>query len=358
MTAQLKIDLSALARNFNLLNTRVTGEVAGVVKADAYGLGMAPVSQTLWDSGCTTYFVATATEGLTLRTLLPKATIYIFEGVQATSKKKLLDANLIPVIYNHHQLQLWKPYKQHPIALQVETGMNRLGFDDSTESGVFADFEVCLLVTHYANADNPDDPYNQLQRDRFTRFRKFFSQVPCSLANSAASAALDSSFHGDIVRPGIGLFGGSPGAFNHGFENVATLEGQIVDIRQIAKGERIGYGSSYTCPRQSTIAAIGIGYADGVRRALSNCGQVSLNGSRANIVGRISMDVTQVNLEGINPEIGSWVQFFGNDIYLQEVSSLASTIDYEILTGIGARVERLYSLKKDGYQETLNPSVG
>ena len=328
--ARLTVDLDALAANYRRFRAGAAGGSAAVVKANAYGLGVAPVARRLAAEGCRQFFVATGAEGRELRRILPDIEtfdIFVFSGV-------VEGEDLIPVV--NHQGQM----RTGPIALQVDTGMHRLGFDDFDADTVPAGTEIRLLMTHLACADAPDHPLNAEQLARFQALAAQFPGVRVSIANSAA---ILTGVEG-IGRPGIGLYGGNPNtAQENPMRCVATLEGEVLQVRRTPAGVPVGYGASHVTQRDTVIAVVGMGYADGVPRALSNRGQAAFKTIRAPIIGRVSMDLTLVDMTDL-PLVrpGDWIEFFGRSVSLDEVAAWAGTISYEILTGVGNRVSRLY----------------
>ena len=322
--ARLTVDLDALAANYRGFRARAPDGVAAVVKADAYGLGMQPVAARLAVEGCTRFFVATEAEGLALReTLAADCDIFVFSG-------EVSAGGLVPVANQPSQL------RAAPLALHVDTGMQRLGF---APEDVPDDAEVVLLLTHLACADTPDHPLNAVQLERFEAVAARFPGVPVSIANSAG---ILNGVRG-IGRPGIGLYGGNPYSDrDNPMQCVATLEGEVLQVRRVRAGESVGYGGSRVLARDATVAVVGAGYADGVPRLLSNRGEVAFAGLRLPILGRVSMDLTQVDATDVAIEPGDWVEFFGPTVGVDEVAAWSQTIAYEVLTGIGRRVQRRY----------------
>ena len=320
---RLTVDLDALAANYRTYRGRSETGCGAVVKANAYGLGLSPVAQRLADEGCTRFFVATEEEGVELQQILPAVDIFVFSGEASTP-------GLIPVVNQAAQIG------DRPVAIHVDTGMHRLGFDPVD---VPASADVRLLMTHLACADTPDHPLNAVQLDRFEAVAARFPDVPVSIGNSAGVL---NGVRG-IGRPGIGLYGGNPYAeLDNPMRCVATLEGEVLQTREVPAGETVGYGATYTLQRDATIAVVGIGYADGVPRLLSNHGEAAHKGERMPIVGRVSMDLTHVDVTGAGVERGDWIEFFGSTVPVDEVAAYANTVSYEILTGIGNRVTRRY----------------
>jgi len=195
---------------------------------------------------------------------------------------------------------------------------------------------------------------NALQLERFQQVAKQFPGVSTSIANSAG-CLLPVSWHGDLTRPGIGLYGGHPQnrVPENPLEPVVHLEGQVVARRTVSKGTPVGYGGTFVASRTTDIAVVGLGYADGLPRSLSNKGEVSWRGTRLPIIGRVSMDLTHIDVTDLEqasspaPAPGDWVQFLGGDIGVDEVAQWADTIGLEILCGLGRRPQWHYRGKGD-----------
>jgi alanine racemase len=354
VTGRLTIDLDALAANYGAFAAAAApAACAGVVKADAYGLGLEPVSRRLWREGCRQFFVANAAEGVALRAILPRARIFVFDGVEADTAAVLLAADLVPVLNDPAQLARWlQAAPGRPAALHVDTGMNRLGFDpgffDPEMDGQgstppdLGGLPVLLLLTHLACADDRDDPFTEAQLTRFAAAQARFPGVPVSIGNSAGSLR-GPSLVGDLARPGIGLYGCNPfSAGTHPLTPVVTLEGRVLQIRSVPAGTPIGYGGTHRTTAPTRLATVGVGYADGLLRALSNRGAVLFDGQLLPMLGRISMDLTVVDATGTALQTGDWVEFFGAGLPLDTVAAAADTVAYEILVRLGPRLERVY----------------
>ncbi len=344
MSGRLLIDLDALAANYRALQAAGAPAATGaVVKADAYGLGALPVAGRLSREGCRDFFVATCGEGEALRAAVPEARILVFEGAEADTVAALRAADLVPVLNHDAQLERWRTEAPGcPAALMFDTGMHRLGFAWDAPPERFRAVPVALLMTHLACADEPEHPLNRVQLERFASVCARFSGVPISIGNSAAVLGAPGRM-GDLCRPGIGLFGGNPFADRpNPMGAVVTLEGRILQVRTVAADEAVGYGASFRARDTVTLAVVGVGYADGIPRLLSNRGMVWIAGERRPIVGRVSMDLTIVDVTGLSVRAGQWVEFFGAHVTLDEVAGWAGTIGYEVLTRLGPRLERVY----------------
>ena len=342
MTARLRIDLQALTANYRTFREAAAGAVGAVVKADAYGLGAEAVGRALAVAGCEHFFVARASEGVALRLALAEPEIHILEGVFPETVDALLEHGLNPVLNSPEQLAIWGATRPSAVSIHVDTGMNRLGFPFDVSPEAFAGCRVLLLMTHLACADEPEHPLNALQLQRIGRLRQRFPGTKLSVGNSAGILN-GGDFQSDLARPGIGLYGGNPWAERpNPMRVVAALEAQVVQVREVEPGETIGYGASHQAARRMSVAVIGIGYADGLPRLLSDRGEVFVNGRRCPMLGRVSMDLTAIDATGVGLQVGDWVEVFGPNLPVDEVAAQASTIAYEILTGISQRVERRY----------------
>ena len=342
MPARLRVNRDALAANYRRYRAAAAGECGAVVKADGYALGMAETAPVFEGLGCKHFFVATAAEGLALRQTLGDGVIYVLEGALPDSARPLAEAGLIPVINHEEQLAEWAPYRDREVAVHVDTGMNRLGFPAGVPESTFDGFRMSLLMTHLACADDPDHPMNEIQLRRFAHVTGRFPSLPTSIGNSAGSL-LDRRYQGDLARPGIGLYGGNPWLHRpNPVQPVATLEAPVIQVRQVRSGESVGYGATWQSERPGRLAVLGIGYADGLPRRLSNLGEAVVRGKRCLIVGRVSMDLTVVDVTDTQAAMGDWVELFGPALPIDEVARRADTIAYELLTGISSRVERVY----------------
>jgi len=344
---RLLVDLEALVANYRLFQTasqQPDAEVGAVIKADGYGTGAAAAARELRAAGCESFFVASADEGIALRNQLdPTTRIYVFEGPDPSNSADVAAAALIPVMNHPAQLECWRPFADMPIAVHIDTGMSRLGFPSDVDRGAFAGFGVELLLTHLACADEPHNPHNQRQLERFAACRRKFPEVRTSIGNSAGWLS-GSQTQGLLGRPGIGLFGGNPFADrDNPCQPVATLQGRVLQVKKLAAGTTVGYGASYATSRPMVAAVVALGYADGVPRLLSSHGEMAVDHHRCPIVGRVSMDMTVIDVSRVpDPVAGAWVECFGSTITIDEVAGWANTIAYEVLTGVGPRVRREY----------------
>ena len=339
--ATLTVDLNALAANFHTLEAIGGAPVHPVVKADSYGLGAEACATRLMSEGARTFFVARASEGVALRAVLGEAaTIYVLDGCTTGRAGKLKAADLRPVLNTAAQLAEWCEAGSGACGLQIDTGMNRLGFrvDDAPEP--FAGLE--LVMSHLACADDPSEPMNTRQRDAFAIASARYPGAVRSFANSGGVfLGPDHAF--DALRPGICLYGGGPeGRPDDRIRAVATLNAQVLQVRDVPVGESVGYSRGFIADHPIRIATCATGYADGVLRAYSPRGQAFVAGALRPILGRVSMDVCAVDVTGLDVSAGDRVELFGANRMLDDAASAAGTIAYELLTSVTARVPRVY----------------
>lgn len=367
---RLTVDLDALVENYRLLQRQAApARVAGVVKADAYGLGAARVGPALWRAGCRTFFVALPQEGIALRAVLPEAEIFVLNGTFGPEAAPAFAAHrLMPVIGSQADISCWEAFgwddgaTPRPCAIHVDTGMNRLGLTVEEAQAFAADNALTgaltprLVMSHLACGDDAEHPLNRQQAESFQAVSRVFTGVESSLSNSAG-IFLGPDFSFDLARPGIALYGGQP--FNGG-ENpmrpVATLEARVVQVRRAHAGQTASYGGHGKINRDAVIAVVSTGYADGYHRASSFAGvplrqsvaaggHGFIHGRRVPVLGRVTMDLTLFDVTGLGPEgvsVGDWIELFGENISVDEAATAAGTISYEMLTSLGRRYHRLY----------------
>jgi alanine racemase len=357
----LTIDLGALTANYKMLRARVSpGECAAVVKGDAYGCGIDEVTTALTRAGCQTFFVAHLSEARRVRAIAREAVIYVLNGFSAAAGPGFDETYARPVINSLVELAEWDHFVANSgftgsAALHVDTGMNRLGLTIEDAAAIAAHIRseshhIALLMSHLACADRPEHPLNDQQIRQFRELRSLFRGIGSSLANSSG-IFLDASTYCDVVRPGIALYGGNPNlAKPNPMRPVVDVKSHILQVRNIAKGAAVGYGSTWTAKRDSRIAVIAAGYADGVPRAAAitegaKPREVLVAGKRCRIVGRISMDllaldVTDLPVSAVRRD--QMVTLIGDGLPLDEVAAQAGTISYELLTNLGRRFHRVW----------------
>ncbi|MBN9024446.1 MAG: alanine racemase [Rhizobiales bacterium] len=355
---RLTIDLGALARNWQALAAQAgTAETAAAVKGNAYGIGAEPATRALSRAGCRTFFVALPEEGFEVRAVAPEATIYVLNGLASGVAAAHEAGSIRPVIGSLDELREWSAYRagggQGHAALHVDTGMNRLGvtfaeaLELASDRGLTERLGLTLVMSHLACGDTPAHPLNARQLATMQDVHALFPGLPVSLANTAG-IALGRDYHFNLVRPGIGLYGGPYIEGEPPLETVVTAEARIIQIRDVPAGETVGYGAAQTMARPCRIAILSTGYADGYHRSAGATdghpgASVVLHGHRAPLVGRISMDLMAIDVTDIPAaRRGDWVELFGPNMPVAEVATAARTISYELLTSLGGRYARHY----------------
>ena len=354
VTSVLEIDLGAIAHNYRAYTAQVSDStrVAAAVKANAYGLGMEQVSTTLANAGCTDFFVANLEEGVALRQVLADAHIYVLNGILPGQEHAFGAFRLSPVLNSFEQARLWRDYAEGRDALpaphlHVDTGMNRLGCPVSEVEKVMALRGLTLggVMSHLACASTPDHPLNDEQLHSFSTVTRMLPDLPASLANSAG-VFLGEHYHFDMVRIGIGLYGGQPpGLAANPLRPIVRLRAQILQERDVPAGSSVGYEALYKTGVDRRIATIAAGYADGFPTGLSNSSHVVIGGQRVPVVGRVSMDLMTVDVTDVPLHLsspGNWAELIGPEMSIEAVASAGNMIPYELLTGLGQRYSRVY----------------
>jgi alanine racemase len=357
--AILIIDLAAIAENYKMLAAKVApAECAGVVKADAYGLGVVQVAPALWRAGCRTFFVAAFAEGAALRDLMPDATIYVLDGLQGVDPKDFAAAQLRPVLVSRREIDIWLGSSDSTgnarFGLHLDTGMARLGMPPDEFDALVGHRETIgrlhpsLVMSHFACADTPDHPLNREQTERFRGALGRLQLSNDATRSLAASSGifLDTESAFDLVRPGAALYGIAPLQNQpNPMRQVVRLQARVLQVRRVDAGSTVGYGASHRFARQSRLATMGVGYADGFMRSLSNRGGAYVGNRRAPIVGRVSMDLVTIDITDVpehEAQVGTWVDLIGPHNPVDTVAADAGTIGYEILTSLGHRYQRRY----------------
>ncbi len=366
LTGQLTIDLGAIVKNYQALNAISANSLTGaVVKADAYGCGMLPVASVLYQAGARFFFVATPSEAIVLRAELKDAHIFVFNGLYPNSAKLYVEQRIMPILNSAQMLEEWLSFciannELFPAAIHFDTGMGRLGIkmnevdwvkDKISQVG----FLPQMIMSHLACADILGHEKNRMQLIFFKAIAKQFPNIPFSLANSAGIMSGRAN-HFQMVRPGIALYGGR--AINgkpNPMKPVVNLKVPVLQVFDAKAGETIGYGATYTIDRNSKIAILALGYADGFLRSLSGTnsrhgGRILINNKILPVIGRVSMDLIAVDvtqLHGLGPNPGDMVEVLGNIISIDDQADLAGTIGYEILTSLKGRYNKSYILPNE-----------
>lgn len=347
------VDVDAASSNWlHLRSVAERAECAAVVKADAYGLGLQPIAEALRSSGCRTFFVAHVFEGERLRALVPDVTIYVLNGLMPRTAPLFLKARLRPVLGSLPEIEDWLQATARarvPCALQVDSGMNRLGLvaeQLAYAAKLTARLEVALVLSHFVWSGRGEHQSKAARQvELFDRVRAHWPGVPASMANSSGIFFGEARY--DLVRPGYAIYGGNPTPdVSNPMLPVVTLEAKVIQVHEVAPGESVGYDGCWVAPSRRRLATISAGYADGISCAALGTnaeprGFAIVDGARCPFVGRISMDLIVVDVtDAPYVERGDTVELLGADIGIDEVAARAGTIGYEILTRLGARSHR------------------
>ncbi len=340
---QLHIDLAALQANWRALDARSGAKVqtAATVKANGYGLGAGHVAHALARAGARRFFVAIAEEGVAVRSAIgPDLPIHVYSGHMEGDARLIAEAGLIPMLNSTEQLtRQFEALPGHPFGIQLDTGMNRLGMEPAEWQAVG---EIALsqrpelVMSHLACADEPDHPMNARQLEVFHSLTDGIN-VPRSLA-ATGGILLGPDYHFEITRPGIGLYGGAP--FTEA-QAVVRLSIPVIQIREVAAGETVGYGNTFKAPDDMRLATIAAGYADGIHRVLSNQAILWAGDIPCPLVGRVSMDLLTIDVSNVDgtPET---LDLLGPHQGIDAIADVIGTIGYEVLTGLGYRYARHY----------------
>lgn len=352
------IDLDALGHNYRTLcaHLRKGTLCAAVLKANAYGMGIKEAALRLYAEGCRHFFLAHLPEAIELKAFVGEDSfIYVLNGLRRGDEEVYVHYNLIPVLSDPLQIHVWNTFcqakgKQLKAALHFDTGINRTGIAEAVAEGLgvlqVSHMEIVCILSHLACAYQATHPMNETQRIIFEGLKKRF---PFALASFASSGGffLNQSYHFDMIRPGIALTG-CRSANPHGeyvLKPVLKAYAQVLQIKDIPPGASVGYDSTFIASKASRIAILGVGYADGYFRSLSNRGEVYFEGYKLPLMGRVSMDMTTIDITELPVNkigIGSWVELFGDHLWADKVAEKAGTVSWELFSRLGPRFERFY----------------
>ena len=358
----ITIDLDAITANWRFMDglSAPTTKTAAVLKANGYGLGSGRVATALAGAGCERFFVASLNEAIELRAVFRdmghcNLPIMVLHGVQPGQEADFKAHHLEPVLNDLEQISRWRLYAAKtgtklPALLHFDTGMTRLGLDADQANWLvqnrqaLKDLELTYVMSHLVSGELIDDPVNARQLERFNKFHRSFSTTPASLANSAG-AFLGSDYHFSMTRPGIALYGIHPlEDLDSPLQPAFDWQARIIQIRNAAAGDKVGYGGTYQLERDSQIATLGVGYADGYRRQLGGMASVLIGGRPAPVIGRVSMDSITVDVTGFDQKSlrDGTASLVHADYCVEKMARDVGTIPYEIMTSLGHRAERHY----------------
>jgi alanine racemase len=369
---RLTVDLTAMTENWKDMARRSgKARTAAVVKADAYGTGIEDAGEALYLAGARDFFVATVDEGVTLRLYSPEARIFVLSGIWPGTERRFFENDLVPVISSEEQLAFWMAvladYGDYPCALHVDTGFNRLGIE-MDEAIALADdvsrpasFSPVLVMSHLVCGDDHSSAMNQQQLESFRRVSAAYEGIDSSLSASAG-IFLGSDYHFDLTRPGISIYGGEAvNGMANPMRTVVTAEARVLQVRTVKAGQSVSYGRAMQLTRDSRLAIVSAGYADGYMRSQSS-GGVPLRqtvpqgghgfiaGRKVPVAGRITMDLTIFDITDLPDNAvtaGDYVELFGKNVAVDDAARAAGTIGYEMLTSMGLRHERRYIVEDD-----------
>ncbi len=362
--AILEINTNIIKDNYSILKQLSTSEVAGVVKANAYGLGATEIAEILISSGCSKFFVATLEEGIKLRKCHHDIEIYVLSGIFKGEEGYFLEANLVPVANSLHQVEIINNFsksrnsKMNAI-LHIDSGMNRLGIPTYEATylckkiDILSNININFIMSHLSSSEE-DNEHNMLQLATFLDLKNQLSDslsekskktsLKASIANSAG-ILLGKDYHLDLVRPGAAIYGLNLNSKMSVFRNPIRLFSRLIQVKNLGVGESIGYNLTCKLEKDAIIGTIPVGYADGIFRSLSNIGSCYINGYEAKILGRVSMDLINLDLSNIPEQFrkeGQEVDILCSSQTPDMLAKQAGTIGYEILTSLGERYKKIY----------------
>ena len=350
----LEISLRAVVDNYRIIRDRTKADVACVLKANAYGLGVAPVFEALRLEGCRHFIVATPDEALQLRLFNTDVRISVLEGVYGGCESVYAENNLNPVLNSIEEMERWSAFakktgRKLPATLHFDTGMNRLGIVEEDRhkidnTALTEPLDIHTVMSHFSCSDEKGNSLNDRQAQRFAEIARSFPHAKKSLCNSSGIFR-DEAWHYEEVRTGYALYGGNPTpeAANP-MKPVVSVRSRILQIHSARKGESAGYGASHVFDKDTQCAVVSFGYADGFFRSAGNRAKFYWNGQPCPVIGRVSMDLAIVDIGHLSqkPKAGDWMEVIGPHQDIDALAADCGTIGYEILTLLGRRYQRLY----------------
>lgn len=356
-TGIVVIDLPAIKRNYHSFEKHISpATIAPVIKANAYGLGMIPVCETLNQEGASEFFVATIDEGIALKKAIPSVNVFVLYGLFANTIDIFFEHQLVPVLNTIEQIQRWNQFaalKNTKLSalIHFDTGMSRTGLTAKEAAWLinnkhaFENLNILYVMSHLACSEVPSHPMNQKQKDAFNEFSKAFPEIKRSLAASTL-IKMDSTYHNDMARIGYGLYGFCYNTPKISLENCLHVYSRIVQLRDVVPGDPVGYGSTYIVEKPGRLATLSMGYADGYHRFLHNYKTyVYIGPYKAYLAGRISMDFCVVDVSHIPEEYlyeGAWVEMIGHHIKVADLVSGTDFVPHEVPISLGNRYHRHY----------------
>ncbi|PPR45949.1 MAG: Alanine racemase 1 [Alphaproteobacteria bacterium MarineAlpha5_Bin6] len=348
--ALLEIKINNLIYNYKIFSKLAKNSItAATIKANAYGLGDLKIFKTLFDKGCRNFFVATTEEALKIKERYTYGKIYVLNGINEKEIGYIRNKKIIPVINSLENLNLFdhKENKKLEIAIHIDTGINRLGINEDDIPKInFDKYNIDLLISHLASADEINNKYNQIQQKKFEKISKKLNFIKNKSLSNSLGTLINNKFHYTMIRPGIALYGGYYNnlKLKKLIKPVVKLKAKVIQIKKLKKNQFVGYNQTFKTSKITTIALLGIGYADGISRKLSNKGKVYYKDKSFNIIGRVSMDTITIDITKhkniIKKDVYMEIINYKNDI--EKLAKQCETISNEILTSISNRVKRIY----------------
>jgi alanine racemase len=349
--AILEVNLKNLAHNYKKLSNIANQSIcAATIKADAYGIGVIKTFETLYKNNCRHFFVATTEEALEIRSNKLLANVYVLNGLESNQLSIFNNNNIIPIIndkaeYNFVSKNI-KKYSKLKFGIHIDTGLNRLGLNANDVLKINSNHnKIHILISHLSSADEGKNKYNIFQNKKFKEAVNLKIIAKYNSLSNSMGLILGKNYHYDLVRPGISLYGGH---FNTKMKKilkpVITLKGKVLQIKEISKNEFVGYNQTHKTNKKIIVAILGIGYADGISRVLSNKGNVYFKNKTFKMVGRVSMDSITVDISKNSKsiKIGDYMEIINHLNGIDKIADQCNTICNEILTSISKRVKRVY----------------
>ena len=334
-----------------MLSKIAKNSIAGAtIKADAYGLGDLEIFKILYKSGCKHFFLATTEEAIRIRIINKKVKLYVLNGLENNNLNLFQKNNLIPIFNSKEEINIYfkSKLRNFKFGIHIETGLNRLGIKiNDLDKRNFEKLKIEILISHLASPDELKNKYNQLQNLNFIKSFEFFQNINLKSLCSSASLMNNKKFHHDMIRPGISIYGGYNKILlksKYKIKSTIILKGKILQIKEINRNEYVGYNQTYKTNKKIRVAIVGIGYADGIPRSLSNNGNLYFKNDSYKIIGRISMDTITVDISNskYRIKIGQYLEAINDKFTIEKMAHKCSTISNEILTSISKRVKRVY----------------
>ena len=345
MSPELHINLANLEKNIHFFSGAIKKnvELSTVVKSDAYGLGIKKLVPAMERYGIRSFFTATLSEAIKTRKCSPRAEIFTLNGFDFLRASLYKKFNITPVINSLPEVKKFIEIFQnsHKTAIQLNTGMNRLGlnkqiFFENIE--IIETLPLSLILSHLACADDINNKENIAQRDLFLELCKFMPNTRKSISASHGTL-LGSEFHLDMVRPGVGLYGGIR---NNGLRQVIQIKIPVLQSFVIDKDMQVGYNFTYKAKKPMKVATLAMGYADGLPRTLSNRGKLFCGNKSCPIIGRVSMDLVTVDISGLSKD-PEYLNVFSPEYQVDDFAKDCQTISHEVMVNFGERLSRIYS---------------